>query len=121
MTNQIAACPGCGKLRQVYDGVRDRSTGMCQDCWRKPWLGTATTDWASDGLCAQTDPDMFFPEIGGPAKAAKAAKAVCRECPVAKECLEYALANGERYGVWGGLSERERRRVSEQQHLARGE
>lgn len=63
-------------------------------------------DWREDALCAQTDPDAFFPEKGG---STKEARRVCYACPVRSECLEYALAHDERFGVWGGLSERERR------------
>lgn len=65
--------------------------------------------WADEALCAQTDPESFFPEKGG---STKEAKATCAECLVRAECLDYALANDERFGVWGGLSERERRRLS---------
>ena len=65
--------------------------------------------WAVDALCAQTDPDMFHPEKG---ESAKQAKAVCAKCPVRAECLTWALTNNERFGVWGGLSERERRKVT---------
>ena len=64
--------------------------------------------WVGEALCAQTDPEAFFPEKG--AKNAEA-KAVCDLCPVAAECLTYALDNNERFGIWGGLSERERRRL----------
>lgn len=64
--------------------------------------------WKLDGLCRQTDPEAFFPEKGQPTRPAKA---VCGRCPVAAECLEYALTHDERFGVWGGLSERERRRL----------
>ena len=64
--------------------------------------------WMEQGVCAQTDPDAFFPDKGG---ATRHAKAICRTCSVQDECLQYALDNGERYGVWGGYSERERRRV----------
>ena len=72
-------------------------------------LGLAgSPGWWFEGLCAQTDPELFFPEKGG---SVREAKAVCAECPVRVECLEYALAHGERFGVWGGLSERERRRL----------
>ena len=71
-------------------------------------LVTAAPDWVDDALCAQTDPDSFFPEKGG---STREAKAVCTRCPVQTECLDYALANDER-GIWGGLSERERRRIS---------
>ncbi len=62
--------------------------------------------WMADGLCAQTDPEAFFPERGG---SVKAAQAVCQECPVRVTCLNYAIENGERYGVWGGVAERNRR------------
>ena len=60
------------------------------------------------GLCAQTDPEAFFPEKGG---STREAKKVCLTCDVRQECLEYALANDERFGIWGGLSERERRKL----------
>jgi len=58
--------------------------------------------------CAQTDPEAFFPEKGG---STREAKRVCLSCDVRAECLEYALAHDERFGIWGGLSERERRRL----------
>jgi WhiB family redox-sensing transcriptional regulator len=64
--------------------------------------------WRLDALCAETDPEAFFPEKGG---STREAKRVCSGCAVRDECLEYALANDERFGIWGGLSERERRRV----------
>ncbi|MGO1509109.1 MAG: WhiB family transcriptional regulator [Actinomycetaceae bacterium] len=64
--------------------------------------------WQDRALCAQTDPEAFFPEKGG---STREAKRVCTSCDVRAECLEYALENDERFGIWGGLSERERRRV----------
>ena len=64
--------------------------------------------WQERSLCAQTDPEAFFPEKGG---STREAKRVCLTCEVRVECLEYALENDERFGIWGGLSERERRRV----------
>jgi WhiB family transcriptional regulator, redox-sensing transcriptional regulator len=64
--------------------------------------------WQERALCAQTDPEAFFPEKGG---STREAKRVCMSCDVRAECLSYALANDERFGIWGGLSERERRRV----------
>lgn len=64
--------------------------------------------WQVDALCAQTDPEAFFPEKGG---STRDAKKVCSSCTVRSECLEYALGNDERFGIWGGLSERERRRL----------
>lgn len=64
--------------------------------------------WQREALCSQTDPEAFFPERGS---SARDAKSVCATCPVREECLEYALANDERFGIWGGLSESERRRL----------
>ncbi|HJA61759.1 WhiB family transcriptional regulator [Brevibacterium sp. SMBL_HHYL_HB1] len=64
--------------------------------------------WQDQALCAQTDPEAFFPEKGG---STREAKRVCASCEVRSECLEYALANDERFGIWGGMSERERRRL----------
>lgn len=64
--------------------------------------------WQERALCAQTDPEAFFPEKGG---STREAKKVCVSCEVRSECLEYALQNDERFGIWGGLSERERRKL----------
>src|SRR3954452_11508589 len=64
--------------------------------------------WQERALCAQTDPEAFFPEKGG---STREAKRVCLGCGVRPECLEYALQNDERFGIWGGLSERERRKL----------
>jgi WhiB family transcriptional regulator, redox-sensing transcriptional regulator len=77
-----------------------------------PLFGTAEDEtvmgWQERALCAQTDPEAFFPEKGG---STREAKKVCTGCEVRAECLEYALANDERFGIWGGLSERERRKL----------
>jgi len=67
-----------------------------------------TLAWQTDALCAQTDPEAFFPEKGG---STRDAKRICTSCDVRSECLEYALQNDERFGIWGGLSERERRKL----------
>jgi WhiB family redox-sensing transcriptional regulator len=64
--------------------------------------------WQTDSLCAQTDPEAFFPEKGG---STRDAKKICGSCEVRSRCLEYALENDERFGIWGGLSERERRKL----------
>jgi len=72
--------------------------------------------WQMEANCLGVDPDLFFPERGA---STKEAKAVCRGCMVREDCLEYALANGEKFGIWGGLSERERRRIRRQRALAR--
>ena len=67
-----------------------------------------TLSWQADALCAQTDPEAFFPEKGG---STRDAKRICTTCDVRDQCLEYALQNDERFGIWGGLSERERRKL----------
>lgn len=64
--------------------------------------------WQVSALCAQTNPEAFFPEKGG---STRDAKKVCGGCDVKSTCLEYAIENDERFGIWGGLSERERRKL----------
>lgn len=65
-------------------------------------------NWRDRALCAHTDPEAFFPEKGG---STREAKKICATCPVRDECLDYALKHDEKFGIWGGLSERERRRL----------
>lgn len=67
-----------------------------------------TLPWQKEAKCLQAEPDTFFPEKGG---STREAKRICAQCTVRAECLEYALANDERFGIWGGLSERERRKL----------
>lgn len=66
--------------------------------------------WEDDALCQQVDTEVFFPERGG--GTTHAAKQVCKLCDVQPECLEHALAADEEYGVWGGMSERQRRKIN---------
>jgi WhiB family redox-sensing transcriptional regulator len=70
--------------------------------------------WQDFANCLGVDPDLFFPERGA---STREAKEVCRGCVVREDCLEYALTNGEKFGIWGGLSERERRRIRRQRAL----
>ena len=94
-----SSTPGSGTTAQpVWIGLPSR-----QDFDDEGELG-----WQTDALCAQTDPEAFFPEKGG---STRDAKKVCGACNVRSQCLEYALSNDERFGIWGGLSERERRRL----------
>jgi WhiB family redox-sensing transcriptional regulator len=72
-------------------------------------------NWQDEANCLGVDPDLFFPERGA---STREAKEVCRGCIVRQECLEYALSNGEKFGIWGALSERERRRLRRQRALA---
>lgn len=75
---------------------------------KAPWLHA----WSMRAACLDRPDEMFFPERGGSARVAvEAAKRVCARCPVTAECLEYAMATDQRFGVWGGLSEPERRRL----------
>jgi WhiB family redox-sensing transcriptional regulator len=70
--------------------------------------GDGDMEWQEQALCAQSGPESFFPEKRG---STRDAKRICVGCGLKAECLEYALASDERFGIWGGLSERERRRV----------
>jgi WhiB family transcriptional regulator, redox-sensing transcriptional regulator len=78
--------------------------------------GDESGRWQERANCLGVDPDLFFPERGA---STREAKGVCRGCEVREDCLEYALAHGEKFGIWGGLSERERRRVRRERALER--
>ena len=72
--------------------------------------------WQDQANCLGVDPDLFFPERGA---STREAKEVCRGCVVRMECLEYALDSAEKFGIWGGMSERERRRLRRARTLQR--
>ncbi|MDQ1034934.1 WhiB family redox-sensing transcriptional regulator [Streptomyces sp. V3I8] len=74
--------------------------GMRNDTTAVPDLS-----WQEQALCAQTGSDFFFPE---PGSSVREAKQICGMCEMRSACLEYALNHDERFGVWGGLSEKER-------------
>lgn len=79
--------------------------------------------WVQQANCQGVDTNLFFPErieTGGDDSDYAAAREVCRHCPVQSECLEYALRTRQIHGLWGGKSERERRRIRRQMTLARG-
>jgi WhiB family transcriptional regulator, redox-sensing transcriptional regulator len=65
-------------------------------------------DWRDQALCAQSDPEAWFPEMGG---STREAKRICSGCDVRAECLNYALTHNEAVGVWGGMSAYERQRL----------
>ncbi|MDH3605590.1 MAG: WhiB family transcriptional regulator [Acidimicrobiia bacterium] len=69
--------------------------------------------WQEHSACRSTDPEMFFPvgTTGNALDAIDRAKAVCTECTVQEECLDYALHTNQEAGVWGGYAEDERRRL----------
>lgn len=64
--------------------------------------------WVTDAACTTADPETWFPDRGG---SPHAAKRICNSCPVRMDCLRHALKYGEKFGVWGGLTELERRRI----------
>ena len=110
--SRIAESPGaaggvaCLKGHDVFVSLAPGVLGLTttddmDDEWQEP-------GWQDRALCSQTDPEAFFPEKGG---STREAKKVCRGCEVRADCLEYALERDERFGIWGGLSERERRRL----------
>src|SRR5271156_4061953 len=77
---------------------------------------TEPQTWQKQANCMGVDPDLFFPERGA---STREAKEVCRGCVVREDCLEYALSNSEKFGIWGGLSERERRKIRRRRALER--
>lgn len=107
---------------------RHGAHGMCVPCYERhrrvdgsraappaapvPWDLQVPGRWVLDGLCGQTDPETFFPDNGGASVVqTAAAKKVCAACPVLEECREWALRAREPHGVWGGLSELDRRAI----------
>jgi len=74
-----------------------------------PTFAYVNQPWMEQALCAQTDPETFFPEKG---QENRTAKKMCASCDVRGECLEFALATDQQHGVWGGLSVSERRKLS---------
>jgi WhiB family redox-sensing transcriptional regulator len=87
----------------VRDTIRERATNG---------------SWRQLGRCRGVDPEIFYPPDEGDEaqgiEAAETAKAICAVCPVREACLEHALGTREKHGIWGGLTERERRRVLRQ-------
>ncbi|HEY7705272.1 MAG TPA: WhiB family transcriptional regulator [Acidimicrobiia bacterium] len=78
-------------------------------------LAEGDLSWQDYANCRGADADLFFPERGA---STRKAKAICAACDVRQECLDYAIASGEKFGIWGGMSERERRRVRRQRIMA---
>ena len=77
----------------------------------------SATTWRKRAACKGIDVEIFYPDTEDPQMeptVAAPAKAVCAQCPVRQACLEHALVNRERQGIWGGMTERERRRIIRQ-------
>lgn len=119
-------CSLCADVKPLDEfnrdaGRKDGHTSRCTDCinaakpepeirYRLPtaaWL-VQREDWQQQGACYRTGALRFFPPQGGDSRTPKA---ICRDCPVQFQCLEYAMRTNQRYGVWGGKSEKERRRI----------
>ena len=79
-------------------------------------LAVGELSWQDYANCRGADADLFFPERGA---STRKAKAICNACDVKGECLDFAIVQGEKFGIWGGMSERERRRVRRQRTVAR--
>ncbi|MFQ5553841.1 MAG: WhiB family transcriptional regulator [Acidimicrobiia bacterium] len=71
--------------------------------------------WQDLANCRGANPDLFFPERGA---STRTAKGICRECSVQPDCLEFAIVSSEKFGIWGGMSERERRKIRRQRAVA---
>ena len=74
-------------------------------------------DWHLDAVCAQIDPDLWWPEKAD-AHSARKAREFCATCPVAAQCLEYALANEERHGIWAGLNGEQLKKLGKKRKAA---
>jgi WhiB family redox-sensing transcriptional regulator len=101
-------------------GYGPKWTGSSQPSWRgsripRPQvdLRADTANWRSESACREEDPELFFPVGNNPAADAKAAEAkqVCKRCPVRELCLQWAMDTNQDAGVWGGLTEGERRNL----------
>ena len=77
-------------------------------------LAEGELSWQDYANCRGADADLFFPERGA---STRKAKSICGACEVRGECLDYAIEMGEKFGIWGGLSERERRRVRRERQV----
>lgn len=84
-------------------------------------VNSRSAAWRQAAACRSADPELFFPvsSRGCSREQEERAKAVCRTCAVRRQCLQYALAMKEPYGVWGGMTEAERRRAPRSEALRR--
>jgi hypothetical protein len=111
------ACESC--RRRFCDALKEGPRGLCWSCYSHggrgcdalPTVEYLDVSWHADALCAQVDTELWFPGKGGDVRPAKR---VCAACPVRVECLDYALTTQQRFGIWGGVSERDRRKLSAQ-------
>lgn len=83
--------------------------------WLGDLIGYRPEPWHEKALCAQVGSDLWFPDKGCEGGNIREAIKTCNRCPVQAECLQYALEHGERYGIWGGITERQRRHLRRSQ------
>jgi WhiB family redox-sensing transcriptional regulator len=105
----------CGSLK-LSANPKEETRPARGNCLRDPvTIGVMDTSWMARGKCKDQPPDQFFPSDG---VGVEVARRICADCPVKSPCLEYAMANHIDHGVWGGTSERERRRIARRRRLA---
>ncbi|HEY7824133.1 MAG TPA: WhiB family transcriptional regulator [Acidimicrobiia bacterium] len=99
-SSEVAACDICGRERRV-NSSRSRQT-TCASC-RYMSQAIVPGDWVEQALCAQVDPELFWPEqVNG--SQTKKAQEICMRCPVIDRCLSYAIESNQVQGIWGGLT-----------------
>lgn len=108
MTREPFWAPQPSNRAQLTIGVTVKTTPVPTSLLQ---LDIEERPWASFGSCRDANPDLFFSSDD---RSAREAIRICRGCPVASECLAWALDTRVRYGIWGGLTERQRRRVIRQ-------
>lgn len=85
---------------------------------RSAWgFTTEPEGWREQALCAEVDPELFFPGPGASLRLIRLAKQICSDCPVQRECLDYALKHNETFGVWGGTSYEDRKKLKRGQEI----
>jgi WhiB family redox-sensing transcriptional regulator len=99
MKRHRAICPTCKQLK-VVDLNRG---GICGSC-RYLSLAIAPGDWTQQAACTEHDPELFWPDPLKGKDTTKQAQEICLGCPVANDCLEYAITSNQTQGIWGGLT-----------------
>lgn len=101
----LYTCRNCGTQHETRSS---HGPDRCQNCSSLTPPTYQPPGWMASALCAQADPDAWYPDKGDNIRAAKE---LCRRCPVRVPCLELALERTEPHGLWGGLTPRERRKI----------
>ena len=120
----VSASVGGARVAQTRVGRRStpqqnpalQATGMCRQINYTAIFEAMPKlpEWIADAPCSQADPELFFPDAHESRANVALAKRVCAACPVRQECLEWALDRGEKFGIYGGLTSTQRRKVLRQ-------